>query len=118
MKGIFFRSSMGGGLGFETLMIEEKEGVGGGGALVRPKFVPTLTQLHREGLKIGKMVLLLLVQELIFLYKKIISASGKTVRPPQIYCTFFWILRAHCATHHLVCRSLPLAITLHHLKQL
>ena len=40
MKGIFFRSSMGGGSGFETLMIEEKEGVGG--ALVRPKFVPTL----------------------------------------------------------------------------
>ena len=49
MKGIFFRSSMGGGSGFETLMIEEKEGVGGG-ALVRPKFVPTL----HIGLKFGK----------------------------------------------------------------
>ena len=38
-------------MGFETLMIEEeeKEGVGGG-ALVRPKFVPTL----HIGLKIVK----------------------------------------------------------------
>ena len=41
-----------GGLG---LMIEEEEKEGGGGVLARPKFVPTLTQLHR-GLKIGKMV--------------------------------------------------------------
>ena len=39
-------------MGFETLMIEEekKEDVGGGGALVRPKFVPTL----HIGLNIGK----------------------------------------------------------------
>ena len=57
MKGIFFRSSMGGGSGFETLMIEEKEGVGGGGALVRPKFVPTL----HIGLKFGKVSYMLVL---------------------------------------------------------
>ena len=55
MKGIFFRSSMGGGSGFETLMIEEKEGVGG--ALVRPKFVPTL----HIGLKFGKVSYMLVL---------------------------------------------------------
>ena len=57
MKGIFFRSSMGGGSGFETLMIEEKEKEGVGGALVRPKFVPTL----HIGLKFGKVPCILVL---------------------------------------------------------
>ena len=78
-------------MGFETLMIEEekKEGVGGDGALVRPKFVPTL----HIGLKIGKvqnivhLFYLLYVQSPLKTYTMIHMISSK---PPQIL-HFFWI---------------------------
>lgn len=104
-------------MGFETLMIEEKEKEGVGD-LVRPKFVPTL----HIGLKIGK------VQNIdtsstcftFFMYNPLKDIHDEThdffQTSPNI--ALFWIFLEHCTTHHLVFRSLPLAITLHHLKQL
>ena len=91
---------------------EEKEGVGGGGALVRPKFVPTL----HIGLKIGKVQ----TSSTFFMYNPLKDIHDET---HEIFQTspniaLFGIFLEHCTTHHLVFRSLPLAITLHHLKQL